>query len=82
MNDLQRIPYIGPQGAADLERAGFMTVESLKGQDPEDIYMRDNLAKGYVDTRVALYVYRLAVAWAESDGCLPDDKRHWWQYKN
>ncbi|MCL2368092.1 MAG: helix-hairpin-helix domain-containing protein [Oscillospiraceae bacterium] len=79
--DLTKIPYIGKVGAQDLINAGYPDIASLKGQDPEEVYIRDCLYKGYKDTKLALYVYRLAVAYADNDGVLPPDKLHWWNWK-
>ena len=81
-SDLTKIPYIGPQGAQDLIRAGYPNIAALKGQDPEEVYMRDCLCKGFTDTKIALYVYRLAVAYADGDGVLPEGKKHWWNWKD
>ena len=80
--DLTQIPYIGKQGAQDLINAGYPNIASLKGQDPMEIYMKDCLCKGFQDTKIALYVYRLAVAYADGDGQLPSGKVHWWNWKD
>ncbi|MCL2547459.1 MAG: helix-hairpin-helix domain-containing protein [Oscillospiraceae bacterium] len=79
--DLTKIPYIGPKTAQCLIDAGYPDIASLKGQDPEDIYMNDCLVKGYTEHRAVLCFYRLAVAYADGDGALPPDKHHWWNWK-
>ena len=40
-SDLQVIPGIGKNMAQHLINAGYPTVESLKKQDPEEIYLKD-----------------------------------------
>ena len=43
---LEAIPGVGPRMARHLERVGCPTLDSLKGQDPEELYRRDCLAQG------------------------------------
>lgn len=73
-NDLQAIPGIGKNMAQHLINAGYPDIESLKQQDPEDIYLKDCVAQGEKVDRCALYVYRLAVHYADHDGNLPPKK--------
>lgn len=40
MTDLTRIPGIGKNMAQHLARAGYPNVDSLKGQDPDEVYAR------------------------------------------
>ncbi len=80
-SELQQIPGVGPNMAKHLEAVGCPTLDSLKGQDPEELYRRDCLAQGCQVDRCALYVYRLAVYYAEHGGC-PPDKQHWWDWKD
>ena len=40
MTDLIKIPGIGKKMAGHLASIGFPDIESLKGQDPEDIYTK------------------------------------------
>ena len=79
--DLTQIPGIGKNMAQHLINAGYPDIESLKGQDPEDIYQKDCLSQGVKVDRCALYVYRLAVAFAE--GSITDpEKLKWWNWKD
>ena len=79
--DLTTIPGIGKKMAQHLINAGYPTVESLKGQVPEEIYRKDCLFQGRQVDRCALYAYRLAVAYA--NGTLTDpEKLHWWNRKD
>jgi hypothetical protein len=81
-SELEQIPSIGAHMAQHLIAAGFSTIDSLKGQDPEDIYLRDCTAQKCEVDRCALYVYRLAVYYADNNGELPLEKSNWWNWKN
>ena len=79
--DLTKIPGIGQNMARHLINAGYPTVASLKGQNPEEIYRKDSLFQGVQVDRCALYVYRLAVAYA--NGTITDpEKLKWWNWKD
>ena len=79
--DLTQIPGIGKNMARHLINAGYPDIESLKGQDPEEIYHKDRLFQGVQVDRCALYCYRLAVAYAE--GSITDpEKLKWWNWKD
>jgi hypothetical protein len=79
--DLTRIPGVGKRMAQHLINAGYPTVDSLKGQNPEEIYMKDCMYQNAQVDRCALYVYRLAVAYANGDITDPD-KLKWWNWKD
>jgi hypothetical protein len=81
-SELTKIPGIGKNMAEHLIDLGFPTIESLKGQSPEDIYAADCKAKGAPLCRCVLYCYRLAVYYADHDGHLPTDKRNWGDWKD
>ena len=66
MGELQKIPGIGPNIEADLEAIGIHSIADLRGKDPEELYRLDCLRKGYQEDRCQLYVYRLAVYYAET----------------
>lgn len=80
-SELQQIPGVGPNMARHLERIGCPTLESLRDRDPEELYRLDCLAQGCQVDRCALYVYRLAVYYAEHGSC-PPDKPNWWDWKD
>ncbi len=80
-SELETIPGVGPRMARHLERIGCPTPESLRGQDPEELYRRDCLSQGCQVDRCVLYVYRLAVHYAEHGSC-PPDKQNWWDWKD
>ncbi len=80
-SELQRIPGVGSGMAKRLEAIGCPTLESLRGRDPEELYRRDCLVQGCHVDRCVLYVYRLAVHYAEHGQC-PPDKPNWWDWKD
>ena len=80
-SELEVIPGVGVRMARHLERIGCPTLASLRGQDPEELYRRDCLSQGCQVDRCVLYVYRLAVHYAEHGQC-PPDKQNWWDWKD
>ncbi len=83
LQDLRRIPGVGPSIADDLWRLGVHRVEELRGTDPEALYGRFcALAGGTVD-RCLLYVFRCAVYFAETPEAERDPERlKWWSWKD
>ena len=67
--------------ARHLEAIGCSTLDSLKGWDPEELYQRSCVVQGCQVDRCVLYVYRLAVHYAEHGEC-PPDKQNWWDWKD
>jgi len=82
MTPLETIPGVGASMKKHLEAIGVTCVEDLVGKDPEELYLRDSARfPGQTLDRCCLYVYRLAVAWAEGR-CDTPDKQKWWSYKD
>lgn len=79
--DLLTIPGIGKNMKQHLLNIGINVVEDLKGQDPEELYARDCVFKGFKEDRCVLYVYRLAVYFAENEIHEPE-KLKWWNWKD
>lgn len=78
--DLQRIPGVGANMEQHLLKLGYHCVAQLAGEDPEEMYLREcALAKGPVD-RCVLYVYRLAVYFAQTESPEPELLK-WWNWK-
>ncbi len=79
--DLKTIPGVGPNMERHFLDLGISSVEELKGRDPEELYFLDCARyPGGVD-RCCLYVYRLAVVFAE--GRITDpEQRKWWNWKD
>lgn len=80
MGDLQKIPGIGKNMTARLNALGIEWVEDLKGKDPEALYAQECAAQGCTIDRCVLYVYRLAVAYAEGRIETPEQLK-WWNWK-
>lgn len=81
MDDLQSIPGVGKNMAAHLNALGIERVDDLTGKDPETLYRQECLMRGCAVDRCVLYVYRLAVAWAEGRIETPE-QRNWWSWKD
>lgn len=78
---LEEIPGVGPRIAAVMEALGIQAVSDLAGADPEELYRRECLLKGFQEDRCALYVWRAAVYYAEHPR--PEaEKLKWWYWKN
>lgn len=79
--DLTSIPGVGKHMAAHLNALGIERVDDLKGKDPEALYEQECLLQGRMVDRCVLYVYRLAVAYAEGRIERPE-QRKWWNWKD
>ena len=78
--DLKTIPGVGKNMAGHLKAIGVTSVEDLVGKDPEELYLRDCARfPGQTLDRCCLYVYRLAVAYAEGRADTPE-KQKWWNW--
>lgn len=80
-NDLKTIPGVGKNIEQHLRHIGIETIEDLKGKDPEELYIKDCLFKGFQEDRCILYVFRLAVYYAEHETHEPE-KLKWWYWKD
>ena len=78
---LEVIPGVGPRIAGVMERLGIHQVSDLRGRDPEELYRRECSMKGFQEDRCALYVWRLAVYYAEHKTHEPE-KLKWWYWKD
>lgn len=79
--ELQQIPGVGVAMEQDLIRLGYHTIQSLKGQKPEEMYQRQCKIQGCQLDRCVLYVYRCAVYYAETP-CPDPKKLKWWNWKD
>lgn len=80
MTDLKTIPGVGRNMAGHLEALGISCAEELAGKDPEELYRMDCARfPGEKLDRCCLYVYRMAVAWAEGR-CDTPEKLKWWNW--
>jgi len=79
--DLLTIPYVGKNTKEDLLKLGITCVEDLRGKDPGDLYLQDCLLKKYQEDKCQLYVFRMAVYYAEHD-FWDEEKLKWWYWKD
>lgn len=78
---LTEIPGVGVRTAAVMEALGLRQVSDLRGRDPEELYLKECLMKGYQEDRCALYVWRAAVYYADHPDRAPE-KLKWWYWKD
>lgn len=79
--NLKEIPGVGKKIESALINLGYGSMDDLKGEDPKAIYDRDCALRGMALDRCLLYVYRLAVTYAE--GNITDPKMlKWWYWKD
>lgn len=81
MSDLINIPGVGKTIEKDLLNIGITSIDDLKNQDPELLYLKTCDYKGYQEDRCLLYVYRLAVYYANHD-IHDEEKLKWWYWKD
>jgi hypothetical protein len=74
------IPGVGTSIAQDLRDINILSVNALKGKDPEKLYSLSNKKAGKVQDRCLLYVFRCAVYYAE--GGRGKEKLKWWNWKD
>lgn len=79
--DLLNVPNIGKNIKDDLLKIGITCLEDLKGQDPEELYKKDCLMKGYEEDKCQLYVFRAIVYYADSENP-SKEKLKWWYWKD
>lgn len=79
--DLRNIPGVGKETEKDLIFLGYDSISSLKGSAPEEMYLREQKLRGIKIDRCQLYVYRLAVYFAENE-VYDEDKLKWWYWKD
>lgn len=81
MTDLLEIPGVGRNMKQHLLDLGYASVEELRRQSPEEMYMRDCMLHGQTLDKCVLYVFRTAVYFAEQDVHDPE-KLKWWNWKD
>jgi hypothetical protein len=81
LKELQIIPGIGKSLAYDLLELGIMSVEDLKGKDPQQLYDKHCELRGVHIDRCVLYTFRCAVYFAETKSPDPE-KLKWWNWKD
>lgn len=79
--NLLTIPYVGKNTKEDLIKIGITCVEDLVGKDADDLYLKDCDIKGYKEDRCQLYVFRMAIYYAEHPTCDKSTLK-WWNFKD
>ncbi len=81
IEDLSRIPGVGPSIAADLYLLGIREVAELRGRKPEALYTGLCREVGSHVDRCVLYVFRCAVYFASNSRHDPELLK-WWNWKD
>lgn len=81
MSDLRTILGIGENIEQDLLNIGIKKIADLKGKNLEDLYIQDCLVKGFQEDKCQLYVFRLAVYFADNE-THDAEKLKWWYWKD
>jgi len=79
--DLTLIPGVGKKTKQSLQNIGINSVEDLKGKNPEDLYIKDSLKKGFTEDKCQLYLFRMAIYYAEHTSW-EEEKLKWWYWKD
>lgn len=80
-NDLKNIPGVGKNMEQHFFNIGIFTIDDLIGKNPEELFLKDCSVKGFQDDRCVLYVFRLAVYYANNSIREPE-KLKWWNWKD
>lgn len=81
LKEFQTIPGVGKSIALDLWNLGFRSVQALKDQDPEELYIRQCALQGTQVDRCLLYTFRCAVYYASNEQHDPELLK-WWNWKD
>ncbi len=79
--DLKTIPNVGEKTKESLLNIGITCVEDLKGKNPQDLYLKDCIAKGFKEDKCQLYLFRMAIYYAENEN-YEEEKLKWWYWKD
>lgn len=81
IKEFQRIPGVGKSISQDLWNLGLRSVQELKDQDPEELYLKICTYQGAQVDRCMLYVFRCAVYYASNEQHDPELLK-WWNWKD
>jgi hypothetical protein len=81
LEDLRRIPGIGPSLARDLFDLGIHRVANLRRRNPETLYQRLCELRDTHQDRCVLYTFRCAVYFATETRHDPE-RLKWWNWKD
>jgi len=81
MNNLEQIPGVGKKIAQTMLNIDINSIDDLKGKSPEELYQKLCDFKASPVDRCVLYVFRLAVYYAENTSHDPELLK-WWNWKD
>ncbi len=79
--DLKTIPGVGKDMEQHFFDVGIHTIDDLKEANPEELYEKACIIKGCSIDKCVLYVFRLAVYYANNEVHEPE-KLKWWYWKD
>jgi len=79
--DLIKMPNVGEATKQSLINVGITCVEDLVGKNPQELYEMDCKVKGVKVDRCQLYLFRMAVFYAENRN-IDESKLKWWDFKD
>ena len=83
LKEFRQIPGVGKSIALDLWNLGLRSVQDLRNQDPEELYVRQCIQQGTQVDRCMLYVFRCAVYYASHEIEEHDPELlKWWNWKD
>ena len=81
LKEFQRIPGVGKSISQDLWNLGLRSMQELKDQDPEELYLKICAYQGNQVDRCMLYVFRCAVYYASNEQH-DAELLKWWNWKD
>ena len=81
LKELQQIPGVGKNIAADLYSIGIRSIAEFSNKNPEDLYLKLCSNQGIHIDRCVLYVFRCAVYFASHKKHDPKLLK-WWNWKD
>ncbi len=80
--NLLTIPNVGKKTKESLFNIGITCIEDLIGKDPEKLYLEDCKKKGFQEDKCQLYLFRMAIYYAENKNKTDPEKLKWWYWKD
>ncbi|MBM9578257.1 helix-hairpin-helix domain-containing protein [Leptospira sp. 201903070] len=81
LKEFQTLPGVGKSIAMDFWNLGFRSLDEIKPQDPEKLYLRICELQGTQVDRCMLYVFR-CVYYALNTKRPNSEKLKWWNWKD
>ncbi|HAB66719.1 MAG TPA: Pathogenicity locus [Firmicutes bacterium] len=80
--NLTTIPNVGKKTKESLKNIGINYVEDLVGKNPKELYELDCNKKGIKVDKCQLYLFKMAIYYAENKQNLDEKKLKWWYWKD